>query len=34
MMEWLEKVWFDEEARKLIDEDVWLKFMESLKEEQ
>ena len=33
MLEWLEKVWLDEEVQKLIDEDMLLKFIESLKEE-
>ena len=34
LIKWLEELWLDEETQKLIDEDVWLKFMESLKEEQ
>jgi hypothetical protein len=33
MIKWLEQVWLEEEPQKLIDEDLWLKFMESLKEE-
>jgi len=30
---WLEQIWLDEEVQKLIDKDVLLKFIESLKEE-
>jgi Zn-dependent metalloprotease len=33
LIKWLEQLWLDEEAQKLIDEDIWLKFIESLKEE-
>jgi len=33
MIKWIEQVWLEEETQKLIDEDLWLKFMESLKEE-
>jgi hypothetical protein len=33
VMEWLEQIWLDPEVRKAIDEDAWLKFIESLKEE-
>jgi len=29
----LEQLWLDPEAQKLIDENIWLKFIESLKEE-
>jgi len=30
---WLAKVWLDPEVRKVIDEDTWLKFVESIKNE-
>jgi len=33
LIDWLEQLWLDEEARKLIDENTWLKFIDSLKEE-
>jgi len=33
LIKWLEQVWLEEETHKLIDEDLWLKFMESLKKE-
>ena len=33
MIKWLEELWLDEEVQKLIDEDMLLKFIESLKEE-
>jgi parallel beta-helix repeat protein len=33
LIKWLEELWLDPEARKAIDEDIWLKFIESLKEE-
>jgi hypothetical protein len=33
LIKWLEEVWLEEETHKLIDEDLWLKFIESLKEE-
>jgi len=33
LIKWLEQVWLEEETQKLIDEDLWLKFIESLKEE-
>jgi len=33
LIKWLEEVWLEEETQKLIDEDLWLKFMESLKKE-
>ena len=33
IIKWLEQLWLDEEVQKLINEDVWLKFIESLKEE-
>jgi hypothetical protein len=33
IIKWLEEIWLDPEARKFIDEDTWLKFIESLKEE-
>jgi hypothetical protein len=33
LIKWLEQVWLEEETHKLIDEDLWLKFMESLKED-
>jgi parallel beta-helix repeat protein len=33
MIKWLEEIWLDPETRKFIDEDTWLKFIESLKEE-
>jgi hypothetical protein len=33
LIKWLEEVWLEEETQKLIDEDLWLKFIESLKEE-
>jgi len=33
MIKWLEEIWLDEEARKVIDKDIWLKFIESLKDE-
>jgi hypothetical protein len=33
LIKWLEQLWLDEEAQKLIDEDMWLKFIDSLKEE-
>jgi hypothetical protein len=33
IMDWLEQVWLDPEAQKLIDENIWLKFIESLKKE-
>jgi len=33
MIKWLEELWLDEETRKVIDEDIWLKFIESLKED-
>ncbi len=32
IIKWLDEIWLDEEVRKVIDEDEWLKFMESLKE--
>jgi parallel beta-helix repeat protein len=33
MIKWLEGIWLDPETRKLIDEDTWLKFIQSLREE-
>jgi hypothetical protein len=33
IIKWLEELWLDEEAQKLIDEDTWLKFIKSLKDE-
>jgi hypothetical protein len=33
LIDWLEKLWIDEESQNLIDEDVLLKFIESLKED-
>jgi parallel beta-helix repeat protein len=33
IMKWIEEIWLDPEARKVIDEDAWLKFIESLAEE-
>jgi len=33
LVKWLEQIWLDEEAQKLIDKDVLLKFIESLKKE-
>lgn len=33
LIKWLEQVWLEEETQKLIDEDLWLKFIESLKED-
>jgi len=33
LIKWLEQVWLEEETHKLIDEDLWLKFIESLKKE-
>jgi alpha-tubulin suppressor-like RCC1 family protein len=33
IIDWLEQLWLDEETQKLIDEDTWLKFIESVKEE-
>jgi len=33
MIKWIEQVWLEEKPQKLIDKDLWLKFMESLKEE-
>ena len=33
LIKWLEDVWLEEETQKLIDEDLWLKFVESLKKE-
>jgi parallel beta-helix repeat protein len=33
MIKWLEELWLDEETQKVIDKDIWLKFIESLKEE-
>ena len=34
IIKWLEELWLtDERARQVIDEDAWLKFMESLKEQ-
>jgi parallel beta-helix repeat protein len=33
IMKWFEQLWLDEEVQKLIDKDVLLKFIESLKEE-
>jgi hypothetical protein len=33
IMKWFEQIWLDEEVQKLIDKDVLLKFIESLKEE-
>jgi parallel beta-helix repeat protein len=33
LIDWLEKLWLDEESQNLIDEDVLLKFIESLKED-
>jgi hypothetical protein len=32
IMKWLEEIWLDPEARKVIDEEAWLKFVESLME--
>jgi hypothetical protein len=31
LIDWLEQLWLDEETQKLIDEDTWLKFIESVK---
>jgi hypothetical protein len=33
LIKWLEQVWLEEETQKLINEDLWLKFIESLKKE-
>ena len=33
LIDWLEQLWLEEETQKLIDEDTWLKFIESVKEE-
>ena len=33
LIKWLEQLWLEEETQKLIDKDLWLKFIESLKEE-
>jgi hypothetical protein len=33
MITWLEELWLDEETQKVIDKDIWLRFIESLKEE-
>jgi hypothetical protein len=33
IMKWIEEIWLDPEARKVIDEDAWLKFIQSLMEE-
>ena len=33
IIKWLDEIWLDEEVRKVIDEDKWLKFMELLKEQ-
>jgi len=34
IIKWLAEIWLtDEQVRKMISEDEWLKFMESLKEE-
>jgi parallel beta-helix repeat protein len=33
LIDWLEELWLDEETKKLIDEDVLIKFIESLKED-
>ena len=33
MIKWLEELWLDEETQKVIDKDIWLRFIESLKEE-
>jgi hypothetical protein len=33
LIKWLEELWLDPEAQNLIDKDIWLKFIESLKEE-
>jgi len=33
LIKWLEELWLDEETQKVIDKDIWLKFIESLKEE-
>jgi len=33
LVKWLEQIWLDEEVQKLIDKDVLLKFIESLKED-
>jgi predicted outer membrane repeat protein len=33
LIDWLEQLCLDEETKKIIDEDTWLKFIESLKEE-
>jgi hypothetical protein len=33
IIKWLDEIWLDPEVRKSIDEDTWLKFIESLKEE-
>ncbi|MBA7637616.1 hypothetical protein ES703_45262 [subsurface metagenome] len=30
IIKWLDEIWLDEEVRKIIDEDAWLKFMESI----
>lgn len=33
LIEWFKELWLDEEAREAIDEDTWLKFIESLKKQ-
>jgi len=33
LIDWLEQLWLDTDVRKAIDEDTWLKFVESVKEE-
>jgi hypothetical protein len=33
IIDWLEQLWLEEETQRIIDKDIWLKFMESLKEE-
>jgi len=32
LIKWLEEVWLEEETQKLIDKDLWLKFIEAVKE--
>jgi len=33
LLKWLDELWLDEDVRKAIDEDAWLKFIESVKSE-
>ena len=33
ILKWLEELWLDERIREVVDEDDWLKFVESIKSE-